>query len=693
VARKPAKTAASDKYALRKEAERLRQAEQSKSGRDIGEIPEVEDQKRRARAVKSFRFFCTEYFPQAFYMPWSEDHLTVIAKIETAVLHGGLFALAMPRGSGKTTLAETACIWAILRGARDFVCLIGSDAGHAKSMLESIKVEFETNELILADFPEAVFPIHALERIHNRAHGQLYQGTPTRIVWTADEIVMPTIPDSKATGAIIRVAGIESRIRGMKHKRPNGDAVRPSLVILDDPQTDESARSTEQTSVRMNTLNGAILNLAGPDRKIAGVMPCTAIYPDDMADQILNRKKHPVWQGERTKLVYAFPTNTDLWDQYSRIRSDSFERDGDGHEATQFYRKHRKQMDEGAKIAWKERFDTTELSAVQHAMNLKLQDERTFWAEYQNEPLLPSEDSEDVLTIDQVLAKASGRQRGEVPLACTKLTMFVDVHDKLLFYAVCAWEDDFVAGHVIEYGTFPKQERTFVSMRMATRTLGRAYPGIGTDGGIQAGLEALVSAALRRDYTHGDGLMRTDRLLVDMGYKPEIVEAVKHKVGGSAMMLAKGIGIRASRFPMSTWKRKPGEQYGHHWYVPSVSRTREFSHLGVDTNFWKTFVHAALATAPGDRGGLMLYGTGAEHNLLAHHLASSELWIDVMAQGRTVREWSARPGHPDNHWFDCLVGCTVAANYSGIKCLGEVARGGRRRPAVKIPDKMRRRKQ
>ena len=84
--------------------------------------------------------------------------------------------MAMPRGSGKTTLAETACIWAMLTGAREFVCLIGSDAGHARSMLESIKVEFETNEQLLADYPEAVYPIHALERIHNRAKGQLCKG-------------------------------------------------------------------------------------------------------------------------------------------------------------------------------------------------------------------------------------------------------------------------------------------------------------------------------------------------------------------------------------------------------------------------------------------------------------------------------------------------------------------------------------
>ena len=30
-----------------------------------------------------------------------------------------------------------------------------------------------------------------------------------------------------------------------------------------------------------------------------------------------------------------------------------------------------------------------------------------------------------------------------------------------------------------------------------------------------------------------------------MGYKPGVVAAVKHKAGGSAMMLSKGVGIRA----------------------------------------------------------------------------------------------------------------------------------------------------
>ncbi len=55
--------------------------------------------------------------------------------------------------------------------------------------------------------------------------------------------------------------------------------------------------------------------------------------------------------------------------------------------ATEYYRQHRNEMDAGAVIAWPERYNHDELSAIQHAMNLRLQDEAAFFAEYQNEPL------------------------------------------------------------------------------------------------------------------------------------------------------------------------------------------------------------------------------------------------------------------------------------------------------------------
>ena len=234
-----------DPYATVKERARARNAALSLAGRDIGDLPAVANPERRRLAAKDFRQFCDSYFPQTFHLPWSPDHLKVIGRIEQAVLQGGLFAMAMPRGSGKTTICECACIWAVLYGHRDFVCLIGSDEGHAMDMLESIKTELDGNDLLLADFPEVVHPIQSLDGIANRCKGQLYGGERTHIGWTAKDIVLPTMRPtgwtefvradgtSLASGAIIKVAGITGRIRGLKFKRSDGRTVRPSLVVLD----------------------------------------------------------------------------------------------------------------------------------------------------------------------------------------------------------------------------------------------------------------------------------------------------------------------------------------------------------------------------------------------------------------------------------------------------------------------------
>jgi len=191
-----------DPYEALKQRARARNAALSLAGRDIGELPAVKDLERKQKAAADFRFFCESYFPLTFHLAWSPDHLKVIAKIEQAVLHGGLFAMAMPRGSGKTTICECACIWAVLFGHREFVCLIGSDEGHAVDMLDSIKTELDGNDLLLEDFPEVVFPIRRLDGIANRCSGQLYNGQRTHIGWTAREIVLPSVWNSASAVSI-----------------------------------------------------------------------------------------------------------------------------------------------------------------------------------------------------------------------------------------------------------------------------------------------------------------------------------------------------------------------------------------------------------------------------------------------------------------------------------------------------------
>jgi len=675
-------------YEAMKEAARARNAVLSQAGRDIGDLPEIVDAVRKEKASKDFRFFCETYFPETFHLEWSADHLRVIHKIELAVLHGGLFAMAMPRGSGKTSLCETACLWAILFGHREFVCLIGSDEKSALEMLESIKMELDSNELLLDDFPEAVYPIQKLDGIAHRANGQLYQGERTHIGWTAKEVVLPTIPGSAASGAIIRVAGITGRIRGMKYKRPDGRSARPSLVVIDDPQTDESARSPSQCQNREAVLAGAVLGLAGPGQKIAGVMPCTVISRHDMADNILDRDKHPDWQGERTKMLYSFPKNDKLWAEYEQIRATELRAEHGLARATSFYQANREAMDEGAAVAWAARYNPDEASALQHAMNLKFQDEGAFFAEYQNEPL-DTVNEEGVLTADEIAAKTNGMERGVLSIGCTHLTAFIDVQQKLLFWVVTAWDDEFT-GFVVDYGAWPDQGKGYFTLRDTRRTLERAAPRAGMEGAIYAGLEALTNHILGKEWRRDDGaMMRVERCLIDAnwGQSTDVIYQFCRQSGYAPILLpSHGKYVGASSIPFSEYTRKKGERVGHNWRIPSVKGKRAVRHVVYDTNYWKSFIHARLSVPMGDPGCLSLFGRNPEmHRLFSEHL-TAEYKVRTEGRGRVVDEWKAKPNQLDNHWLDGIVGCAVAASIQGVSLPGSQEKAVRPNKPIRLSE-------
>ena len=119
-----------DYESVRADAAR-RSSERSLEGRDIGELPAVENQERKESCRNDFKLFCETYFPEVYQLKWSDDHLRAIAKIQKSVLEGGLFALAMSRGSGKSSLTETAAIWAMLYGHREFIVIVGASESAA----------------------------------------------------------------------------------------------------------------------------------------------------------------------------------------------------------------------------------------------------------------------------------------------------------------------------------------------------------------------------------------------------------------------------------------------------------------------------------------------------------------------------------------------------------------------------------
>lgn len=661
---------ASSAYEAHRERAAARSREQSEKSREIGAIPPVKDAKRKRRCKKNFRAFCEAYLGQTFRLAWSPDHLKAIGKIQKCVLHGGLMAWAMWRGAGKSSLCEAAAIWSVLYGHREFVMLIGPDDDHAKAMLESIKISLETNELLLADFPEAIFPIAQMDGIAQRARGQTHLGVRTRLVWHEAKIILPTIPGSAASGACIRVAGITaSGIRGPRHKRADGTVTRPSLAIIDDPQTDESARSLSQCATRERIVSGAILGMAGPGRQIAAFLPCTVIRRGDLADRLLNRRLHPRWQGERMKLLPAMPAALDLWQQYAELRRESLAADRRGEEATEFYRARRKPMDAGAVAAWPELKQDDELSAIQHAMNLWADDPVSFAAERQNEPLAEHDDAE-ALTAEQIAERVNGLAAGRVPLAVEHLTLFIDVQGTALYWVVCGWQPDFT-GYVLDYGCFPPPSVRYFQLRNLTRTIQDATNTTSLEGAIFNSLQYVCATIGRKDWPRDDGArMRIEKILIDANWGPStdtVYKFCRETDFAGVASPSHGRYVGASSRMLTAAAKKAGERVGLNWRIPAAKGARHVRHVLFDANAWKSFIHARLRTTAGDRGALTLFGERpGDHRLFGEHL-TAEYSVRTSTKDRTVDEWKIRPERPDNHWFDGVVGCAVGASILGCE--------------------------
>lgn len=712
---RPPRSAAADYEGFRERQAGISRA-RSVKGREIGGIPDIADPDRREECLGSLKLFCETYNPEAFYFGWSDAHLEAIARIEEAVRLGALFALAMDRGKGKTTLCRHGVLWAELNALRRYGFLIGANATKAADSLEAIKTLTRYMPLIAADYPEVWWPVHCLGGIANRAGGQTCGGQSTLIEWSADTVVFPTVPppanwpkhwplradgNVPTSGVVIATSGLTGDgIRGSLRTLTSGEMVRPDLVLLDDPQTPESARSPVQNQVREQLVSADVLGMAGPGKTIAAVMPCTVIEPGDMVDRMLDRSKHPLWRGQRTGILKSMPKNLAAWDPYFEVyRRCAQQEPPDFGEANAYYRAHRAELEEGAVASWEDRKLPTEVSAVQHAMHLYYRDPFAFWAEYMNQPKPLHAVAASVLDPDAVAAKVTNLARLAVPRSCTRVTAFIDVGAHVLWYCVAAWDERF-GGSVIDYGPYPDQSRAYFGAADARPTLSQlaGMDELPQEAVIFAGLTAVAARVCDRMYVQEEtgAELRVERCPVDANWGPGtdlVYEFCRRDPHAAVLLPSHGKFIGASSTPIAGWQQREGERFGPpgavSWRVSNSAVAKRGRHITFDTNRWKSFVAERLRTPAGAAGCLSLFAAAPEqHRMFADH-CTAEYPVAVQRQsgGAKVDEWKDRPGR-DNHLWDCLVGCAVGVSERGLRWDAGTAAGAAPPPPRKAKRKV-----
>lgn len=663
------------------------------ASRGIGDLPPCADVQRREACRTSLRLFIETYCRTAdkFNLPWASFHLEVLRKLQGAITTGGLFAMALPRSSGKTALTERAILWALLYGYRHYVVCIADGKQAALEILDTVQMEIESNELLQADFPEVCYPIKQLGGVQQRAAGQTYHGWPTNIVWgSSGTIVLPTIEGSASSGGILVTAGLNSRLRGMKHTTADGAEYRPDFVFLDDPQNDRSANSASQTDKRLKIVRGTVLGLAGAGKKLAGVMACTVIRQGDLADTLLDRKQSPEWNGVRYSLLESMPTNDALWSQYHEIWADSQRRGNGIADATAFYASHRREMDEGALASWPERYEHDEISAIQYAMDKLYQAKDAFFAEYQNQPV--TQEQTDTLSVkpSDVIAKISGVKRRIVPADATRIVAYIDVQKGVLPYMVTAFADTGTA-YVIDYGTYPEQPSPYWTMG----DLQRSYMqrGMGLEGALTAALEALCSKLLDTAWIRQDGAeMHIGRCLVDAAWgmsTPTVLAYCQRSTWAGVLMPSFGRSLTADKKPFSEYHKQAGQTIGDFWLV--TKHRTGIRVIEIDVNSAKSLWRQRLLTPMGDKGSWQVFGAQHDnltieyHKCLADQLCA-EYAIPTTGRNRVVEVWHLYAGR-DNHYLDCAAGCYAAASEQGMSMtqLSGLGDSARKRRTCRLP--------
>ena len=126
-------------------------------------------QKRQCRAGLSFvrpdeldpEAWVKAYFPAAFPLPFGPVHRAIISEFVHAIDTGERFAVAAPRGTGKSTLVSALALWALMTNRTPFPAIVPWAERSKRQALRFWSNELCFNARLARDYPDACAPFVA----------------------------------------------------------------------------------------------------------------------------------------------------------------------------------------------------------------------------------------------------------------------------------------------------------------------------------------------------------------------------------------------------------------------------------------------------------------------------------------------------------------------------------------------------
>lgn len=226
-------------------------------------------------------FYCRTFFPKTFRQsspPFAADLWEPLENPDVRLAN-----LICFRGSSKTTRLRAFTSKRIAYGISRTVLYVGASERDAIRSVQWLRTQVERNKLW-----SGAFNLRA-GRKWEETQIEIEHGTFGHTVW-------------------VLAAGITGSLRGI-----NFDDYRPDLIVVDDPQTDETAATEEQRNKISDLILGAVKNSLAPESEEPNAklaMAITPQHPEDVSQAALKDSQwtsrlFPCWTKETLELPVA----------------------------------------------------------------------------------------------------------------------------------------------------------------------------------------------------------------------------------------------------------------------------------------------------------------------------------------------------------------------------------------------------
>jgi hypothetical protein len=258
--------------------------------------------------------------------------------------HGRKLALIAPRESAKTTSITLGyALRCALQGTERYTVIISDEEKNGAKFLAAIKKEIQTTPRILA----------------------VYGDQSTR-EWREDHIRLKN-------GCLIESAGRGSKIRGRKDSQN-----RPTLVIVDDCQSNKDARSPTERTVALDWFLKEVIPAGSEKTNFISVG--SALHREAVS---VHAQSLIGWQGHTFPAIISYPDDLSLWSEWERLATNLAD-DKREETARAYFHANYEAMSKGSKTYWPSKWPIDKLMARRAEIG-----DAAFETEYQGVPTTP----------------------------------------------------------------------------------------------------------------------------------------------------------------------------------------------------------------------------------------------------------------------------------------------------------------